>query len=227
MAKELGHRLGLDAYFPWNSFEEYLEVRLQGIGSSLEELKKKGVLVLVQQQHPLYFEDGAEPMFDTPSGKIELASSMLASYGFDAVPKYTPHEEPPEGYYRLIYGRAPTHTFGRTTNNPILAETMLENEVWVHPTVAKLHGIRNGAYLVLVNQDGVRSNKVKVKVTERIRHDCVYMVHGFGHSDRRLRRTYLRGADDTSLITRVKVDPIMGGTGMRGNFVTLEAVISD
>ncbi|NUO80765.1 molybdopterin-dependent oxidoreductase, partial [candidate division KSB1 bacterium] len=225
MAKELGHRLGLDAYFPWNNFEEYLDGRLQKIGSSLEEMKKKGVLVLEDQKHPLFFEDGAEPTFDTPSGKIELASSTLASYGFDSVPKYTPHEEPPEGYYRLIYGRAPTHTFGRTTNNPILAETMLENEVWLNPTVAKLNGIRNGEYVVLVNQDGARSNKIKAKVTERIRHDCVYMVHGFGHTDKRMRRTYLRGADDTALITRVKVDPIMGGTGMRGNFVTFEHVV--
>ena len=226
MAKELGHRLGLDAYFPWKNFEEYLDVRLQKLGSSLEEMKKKGVLVLEDQKHPLFFEDGAEPAFDTPSGKIELASSTLASYGFDAVPQYTPHEEPPEGYYRLIYGRAPTHTFGRTTNNPILAETMLENEVWLNPTVAKLNGIRNGEYVVLLNQDGVRSNKIKAKVTERIRHDCVYMVHGCGHTDKRMRRTYLRGADDTSLVTRVKVDPIMGGTGMRGNFVTFESVSS-
>ncbi|MDZ7268191.1 MAG: molybdopterin-dependent oxidoreductase [candidate division KSB1 bacterium] len=222
MAKELARHLGLEAYFPWQNFEEYLEARLRPLGTSLAEMKKKGVLVLENQRQPLYLAEGAAHVFDTPSGKIELASSQLAEMGFDAVPKYQPHEEPPEGYYRLIYGRAPTHTFGRTTNNPILAETMSENEVWVNPVVARRNGIHNGDYVVLVNQDGVRSNKVKAKVTERIRHDCVYLVHGFGHTDRRMRRTYLRGADDTGLMTRVKIDPIMGGTGMRVNFVTLE-----
>lgn len=30
------------------------------------------------------------------------------------------------------------------------------------------------------NQDGIKSNPIKIKVTERIRGDCVYMVHGFG-----------------------------------------------
>ncbi|MEZ4762684.1 MAG: hypothetical protein R3C26_05590 [Calditrichia bacterium] len=30
------------------------------------------------------------------------------------------------------------------------------------------------------------------------------------------------GANDNDLITKIKVDPIMGGTGMRGNFVTFE-----
>jgi thiosulfate reductase/polysulfide reductase chain A len=46
------------------------------------------------------------------------------------------------------------------------------------------------------------------------------MVHGFGHADKKLSRTYGRGASDTKLITNVMHDPIMGGTGMRGNFIT-------
>jgi thiosulfate reductase/polysulfide reductase chain A len=46
------------------------------------------------------------------------------------------------------------------------------------------------------------------------------MVHGFGHNDPRLRLAHNVGADDTALITNVKLDPIMGATGMRANFVT-------
>jgi thiosulfate reductase/polysulfide reductase chain A len=186
-------------------------------------MKKKGVLTL-KDRYPLYFEEGIEPEFNTPTGKIELYSTLLEDMGFDPIPQYTHHEEPPEGYFRLLYGRAPTHTFARTTNNPILTETMSENEVWINTKVAKMYGIRNGQYLVLVNQDGVKSNKIKAKVTERIRHDCVYVVHGFGHSDRRLKRAYMKGADDNQLITKVHIDPIMGGTGMRGNFVAFEPV---
>jgi thiosulfate reductase/polysulfide reductase chain A len=211
----------LEKYFPWNDIEEYLDTRLKALGLSLEELKEKGVITL-DERFPLYFEDGIEPQFYTPSGKIELSSEMLEAYGFDPVPKYTHHEEPPEGYYRLLYGRAPMHSFARTTNNPILFEMMSENEVWISSIVAKLHGIRNGEYVVLVNQDGVKSNKIKAKVTQRIRNDCVYMVHGFGHTDKRMKRAYGRGADDNQLLTKVHYDPIMGGTGMRGNFVTFE-----
>jgi len=48
----------------------------------------------------------------------------------------------------------------------------------------------------------------------------LYLVHGFGRSDKRLKRSYGKGLDDSELITNVMVDPIMGGTGMRGNFVT-------
>jgi thiosulfate reductase / polysulfide reductase chain A len=59
-----------------------------------------------------------------------------------------------------------------------------------------------------------------VRVTERIRWDSVFMVHGFGHADKRLSRAYGKGASDSTLISQVHVDPVMGGTGMRGNFVT-------
>ena len=57
-----------------------------------------------------------------------------------------------------------------------------------------------------------------VKVTERIRTDCVFMAHGFGHRARGL--TNHRGADDATLVTRYNTDPVMGGTGMNVNFVT-------
>ena len=33
-------------------------------------------------------------------------------------------------------------------------------------------------------------------------------------------RTYNKGVADSDLITKVHIDPVMGGTGMRGNFVT-------
>ena len=67
---------------------------------------------------------------------------------------------------------------------------------------------------------GVVSNRIRVRVTERIGPDSVFMAHGFGHKSKRLRLTAGVGADDASLMSNNKVDPIMGGTGMRANFVT-------
>jgi thiosulfate reductase/polysulfide reductase chain A len=48
------------------------------------------------------------------------------------------------------------------------------------------------------------------------------MVHGFGHSNPKLSRAFGKGVSDSALITKVLLDPIMGGTGMRGNFVTFK-----
>jgi thiosulfate reductase/polysulfide reductase chain A len=138
------------------------------------------------------------------------------------MPKYTAHPRPPQDFYRLLYGRSPYHTFGRTRNKPILTKMMPENEVWVHPSVADYWGIKNGDRIKLKNTKGVVSNHIKVRITQRIRKDCVYMVHGFGHTQKQMMRSYLKGADDNDLMTTVMVDPIMGGTGMRGNFVTFK-----
>jgi len=220
IAKKLATRLGLDKYFPWKDIEEYLDYRLQKVGLSLELMKEKGIFLAPEQ--PIYYEDGVKPYFGTPSGKIEFYSLQLEQKGFDPVPKYTKPEEPPAGYFRLIYGRAPVHTFSRTQTNRILDDMMDTNKVWINKDVADHYGIRNGSFIKLKNQDGVISNKVKAFVTERIRTDCVYMVHGFGHTSKMLKGTYMKGADDSRLITQVKTDPIMGGTGMRVNFVTFE-----
>ncbi len=78
----------------------------------------------------------------------------------------------------------------------------------------------NGDYVQLKNQDGVLSNRVRVRVTERTGPNAVFIVHGFGQTAKDLRLANGIGADDAGLMTNVKVDPIMGGTGMRGNFVT-------
>jgi thiosulfate reductase/polysulfide reductase chain A len=102
-------------------------------------------------------------------------------------------------------------------------DMMDENEVWVNRNVAERLGLRTGEYVRLRNQDGVLSNRIKVRVTERIRPDCVYMVHGFGHSSVRMTRAFGRGASDARLITRYATDPLMGGTAMNVNFVTMEA----
>jgi thiosulfate reductase/polysulfide reductase chain A len=97
-----------------------------------------------------------------------------------------------------------------------------ENEVWVNADVASYWGLENGRYVKLKNQDGVESNRVKVKVTEMIRPDCVYLPHGFGQTSKKMESTYLKGASDSQLITNVKIDPLMGGTAMNLNFVTFE-----
>ncbi|MCS7203149.1 MAG: molybdopterin-dependent oxidoreductase [Thermodesulfovibrio sp.] len=220
IAKELGKRLGLEDYFPWNTLEEFLKTKAQIWGVDYSELVKKGYIEIPESSKPYLLPD-ENYKFKTPSGKIELYSQELKRHGFDPIPKYTKHEQPPEGWFRLIYGRAPVHTFSRTINNPSLWELMEENVAWINTKVAKKIGLNHGEYIVLVNQDGIKSNKVKAKVTERIRPDCIYLVHGFGSTSRFLRRAYLRGADDQQLITRYAVDPIAGTVGMRVNFVKI------
>ncbi|BDG06039.1 molybdopterin-containing oxidoreductase family protein [Anaeromyxobacter oryzae] len=226
IAKALAEHVGLGGWFPWKDAKEYVRTRLAQKGLPYDELAAKGVLL--GPAAPTCEEEGAPVGAATENGKIQLFSKELAQLGFDPLPVYVPQDEGPPGHFRLLSGRAPLHTFGRTVNNRLLAEPFPENEVWLNADAARslpgfeLRPLENGERVVLVNQDGIRSTPVKVKLTQRIRGDCVYLVHGWGQTARRLRYAHGRGASDSLLTSRYKVDPIMGGTGMNVNFVRLE-----
>jgi len=222
VAKQIGERLGLGDYFNYDDYEEVIEWQLQQMGTSLDEMNKIGVKNFSRTSGPLYLNENDAYHFPTASGKIELYSQELKNLGFDPLPNYIKHPEPPQGFYRLNYGRAPMHTFSRTANNPNLNDLKSENNLWVNPKVARILGLKTGQEVWLKNQDEITSNfPIKVRVTERVRWDSVYMVHGFGHTNKKLSRAFGKGINDTQLISKVAIDPIMGGTGMRGNFVSI------
>jgi thiosulfate reductase/polysulfide reductase chain A len=219
IAQQMARRLDLQDYFPWSTPEEHLKKLTEPMHVNLGELYAKGAVAFagrpyIENRLP---EDG--PPFPTESGKIDLYSPMLKQLGFDPLPRYVPVADPPLGYFRLIYGRAAVHSFARSQNNAVLDALMSENEAWINRQAARDLRVSEGQEVVIENQDGARSLPVKVRITSGIRRDCLYMVHGFGHRSRALRRAYHKGASDTNLMTRVQVDPIMGGTGMRVNFV--------
>jgi thiosulfate reductase/polysulfide reductase chain A len=221
ITKELGGKLGLSAFFPWKDGEEYLSKRCEAGGIDFSELKKKGVIVKTDKSAP-YITAANQPEFGTPSGKIELYSKQLEEKGFDPVPKFTKHPQPPAGHFRLLFGRSSLHTFSRTTNNFMLTDLQKENALWINAKKGKELGLKHGEYVSLVNQDGVKaSGRIKIKMTQRMRDDAVYMYHGFGVHAKGMTRANDQGIADDDLISKYVIDPIMGGTAMRGNFVKI------
>ena len=219
MAKQMAAKLGIPECMPFKDMEEYLVARVEKSGMSYAKLKTEGVIL--GPKKPIYVDEGVELSFDTPSGKVEFWSDQLKEYGFDPVPRYTPPDKAPEGFFPLITGRSPVHTFSRTQSNPFLADLMKENDVWVNAATAAQLGLKNGQVVKLKNQDGVVGQPVKVKVTQRIRPDTLYMVYGFGHTNKMRKTAYLKGASVAQLTTRYKTDPLMGGTSIHSNFVTI------
>jgi cysteine desulfurase NifS len=97
---ELARRLGYGHLYP-QSEEEVLRFALEGSGFTLEQVRAAGgearVATVMQQyrkwEKGLLRPDG-KPGFNTPSGRFEIASSVLAEHGYDPLPVYT---EPAEG----------------------------------------------------------------------------------------------------------------------------------
>jgi len=220
IARELGMRTGLEAWFKWEKIEDFIDTRLASISSGIEKMRAQDG-VIIQKPKPFLEDFGSASPFPTATGKIELYSAELALAGLDPMPVYEPPEEAPEGYFRLIYGRHPVHTFAKTQNTPLLSELYSENELWLNAGKAAALGLADGARVTLENQDGIVSTPIRLKVTERIHPEAVYMVHGFGHSAPQLTRAAGRGASHNTLTSRYALDPISGGAGMRVNFVRI------
>ncbi|MCL1586831.1 MAG: molybdopterin-dependent oxidoreductase [Actinomycetia bacterium] len=210
------------------------------------QLTKEGFVVL-NEGRPIYREGhglgtdgrgraGAELTFppfkgDDGDGLVHLYSPDLEAVwrekvaagddptGYEPLPTYYPPVSAPPGHVRLLYGRSPVHTFGRTQNTPVLFGRQEDNAVWISPSAAAAFGVKEGDQVDLVNQDGARQGPVRMLVTDRMSDDAVYTTHGFGHNSRQLTRAYKRGIDDSALMTKYAVDPLSGGTGMRVNFV--------
>jgi len=218
IAKELGQELGVGDFFAFATFEEYLSTRLAGAGMSLAALQKTGIH-FPSRRTPLYLADAEEFRFHTPSGKIELYSGQLADAGLAPLPVHQPPPEPAAGRFRLLYGRSPLHTFGRTQNNPILSDLEPGNCLWMSPGDARALGLEPGAPVLVLNGHGDATGPLPLKVTERMPAGSVYMVHGFGHDARGLSRAWRKGGNDAALIRGYAVDPISGSTGMRTELV--------
>ena len=87
----LGIRLGQEEYWSWPTLEEALSYRLEpfGFGSLAEFLKKTGGIIRPAKEERKYEKEG----FGTPTGKVELSSTILEQLGYDPLPHY---HEPPE-----------------------------------------------------------------------------------------------------------------------------------
>ncbi len=219
IARDLALRLGEDACLPCPNIELVLDRAFLPLGVDLETMKGRGIH-RVKAGSP-YLTEGRPARFYTKSGKIELYSEALKEHGVDPMPRWEPTEEPPKGSYRLLNGRSPAHTFGRTQNNPLLLEIDPVNVLWINDVEAKKLGIKDGDEVELLDSNGKSAGTLPAKVTPGIRADCVYTVHGFGSRSHLTKLAHNRGVSDTELMVRCIPDKDTGATGMRVSWVTV------
>ncbi|MFC1943802.1 molybdopterin-dependent oxidoreductase, partial [Chloroflexota bacterium] len=87
--RELAIRLGKGELLPWKTREEYYDVMCEPTGYTHNECVHK----LRYSPKNLGFKKYEKVGFATPTGKVELYSTILEKLGYDPLPKW---EEPPE-----------------------------------------------------------------------------------------------------------------------------------
>ncbi|MEM1515076.1 MAG: molybdopterin-dependent oxidoreductase [Candidatus Bathyarchaeia archaeon] len=155
---ELGKRLAPQYWF--KDVEEMLNYRLRKAGITWKEFKENGILAKMEKEQVYYkyktdyWRKGGG--FGTPTGKIELYSTIMEKMGFDPLPDYRePPESPystPELYekYPLILstgGRIPYYFHSQYRQTPWLRELQPYPIVQIHPQTAEKLGIENGDWV--------------------------------------------------------------------------------
>jgi thiosulfate reductase/polysulfide reductase chain A len=217
----LAKRLGLSQYFDytieqWNN----AAVKELPLEAPLEHLKKHGVYVA--REYPKYGTTlTADHRFITKSGKIEIYSERLQEAGYEPLPVYRAPAQPPSGKYRLLVGRRAYFTHANSTNNAWLNQFAPENTLWLNSNAADALGISEGDRVEAASTAG--AVRLKAHVTQEIRPDCVFMLHGYGKKSKWQRLVADVGASDAQVLESAW-DKISGGSALHETFVTVRKV---
>ncbi len=207
--KELARRLGAGQYFDFETIEDIWRYQLEDTGITIEQIRETGMISLADKSILWDRQEGLK--FKTPSGKIELNSSLLRELGFPNLAEFQPPPDLKPGQFRLIFGRPAMHNHAHTMNNLLLHEIMPENTLGIHPQAAQQLGIGDGEP-VEVENEGYRV-KGRASINPFIHPEAVFMYHGFGRTVPLQTRAFKRGMADQRLqkgfLTRY--DPVGGG----------------
>jgi len=189
---ELARRFDPD--FRWQSIHELYDEIIKPAGMTYKELQAKG-WAFPPEGHPSTpyhrFEKGLlrpdrKPGFQTPSGRIELYSSIREEWGLEPMahyeePPFTPVSQP-ELYkkYPLILStgrRSPVYFHAEHRNIPWLREIDPDPVIEIHPDTAKSLGIGDGEWVWVENWLG--RCKFKAKITLVVPTWMVMATHGW------------------------------------------------
>jgi thiosulfate reductase/polysulfide reductase chain A len=216
IVSELAKRLGMGQFFNF-TLEEYRQEQLKDWPKAKKAFKEDGVYYIPGPYYGLH--EGK--VFKTLSKKIELYNPRYAEKGTDPMPVYKPPREVPEGRFRMVVGRNAYITQGSSTNNTLLAELVPENELWLHPLPARKLSITQGDWVEVASAAG--KGRLRVRVTEDIRPDTVYMESGFGVLSKGLSQVKGKGACIVEVLEDF-TDRISGNMAMHETFVMIRKV---
>ena len=216
--KQLANRLGAGEFFPYETIEDIWNHQLAALDINVEDFEKKGFVSL--SDNPIRWDRADGIKFKTPSGKIEVISSMMEDAGIPSLPPYEKLDAQ-EGAFRLMCGRCVAHTNVMTQNNIYLNALVPENVVWINDKRAQSLGIKNNDTVEVASKAG--KGQLRAFVTDMIHPEAAFMLHGFGHMEAGSKRSYNRGVADATLQERLH-DKVSGSPSLDHSWITVKPV---
>ncbi|MFC1932735.1 molybdopterin-dependent oxidoreductase [Chloroflexota bacterium] len=204
-------KMGLDQYAPEGmGGGAILKADLEMLGTTKDEIINNGGM----WGEEVPFKPKTE--FGTPSKKIEFYGTKLEEYGYDPLPRWVPNPEASSEYpFHLLIYRRPWHRMTQSQNDTVLAEFNPENYVLINSGTAAENSISDGDEVYV--ESSTNRIRLKAKITQGIRQDCLAIDHGFGHWSKELSVAYGKGANEGDLIPSMTIEDqlsISGGPDM-------------
>lgn len=180
IARRMGCELGTEAP------EEIYNYQLQPLGISFAELKERGFISV-----PIKYRKFEEKGFATPSGKVELYSTVLEQQGYSPLPYY---EEPPESPYSqeelakkfplvLTTGGRSQYFFHSEYRQ---VESLRKKHFYpmadINPKIARESGIKDGDWFFIETPRG--RIKQKARINPGIDPRVINVEHGWWYPER-------------------------------------------
>lgn len=188
----LAVRMGLEQHFPWTTLEEVYDHRLRGTGLSFEEFTNTYDAHIPTISYRKYERTG----FATPSGKVELESSVLRNLGFDSLPYY--RDDPPAdpSYPLSLFMGVRDDEYFQTGQRhiPELRKRRPEPEIFVHADDARTYALGQGEWVEVETAAGKMKGKIAIRAD--MPRNLVRVPHGWWKPETTRGKDHLSGAWD-------------------------------
>ena len=220
----LGIRLEQQEYWPWQTLEEAYDYRLAPLAYTLKEFmsKKDG-----RYASPIEYKKYERTGFGTPTGKVELYSTVLEKLGYDPLPRY---EEPPESPYStpelakeyplilITGGRILPYYHSEHRQIESMRKRYPEPIMEIHPSTASQLGIGDGDWAWIETPRG--RCRQKCRYFEGIDPGVVHAQHGWWFPEEPGEEPWLHGVWESNINVVTDDEPdhcnkISGGWPLR------------
>lgn len=180
--RELGIRLGQEMHWPWKTLEEANQHRISSISNdTYENFVEKVRIHTGPYEYKQYLKKG----FGTPTGKVELYSTVLERLGYDPLPSYIEPTESPfstpvlakQFPYILITGNFLPYHHSEGRQIKLLRKTAPEPLVQLHPNAARKLGVKEGDWVYVETKRG--KVKLRASLYEGINPRVVFVQKGW------------------------------------------------
>lgn len=208
----LGIRLNQQQYWQWETDEDVLDYRLKPLGVSFQQfMQERNGLHLPQRSYKKH-----EKMegFSTPTGKIELYSTILEKLGYDPLPAYNEAKETPVGsptetsewpLMLITGGRFQPYFHSEHRQIESIRKSRPEPRVQIHPLTARELGINEGDWVWIETKRG----RVKQKCVyfDGISKKVVHAEHGWWFPEMPGKQPWLAGVWESNINILTDDDP--------------------